>query len=847
MHLEALGDTAFPVINAFNDYGAIQYYYLGNADKRIELLERAAKAIEKMASMEGVAMGRLERDLQITFHNLAAVYAQLGDFEAAIRVYRRVIALKEQLPNPEPVYLAPSYAELGKVYVEMAQWDEAQRWYEKALNIIPKTDPAFVKRAPEYLHFLAKIQYALGNLDQALANIRFAKTLAPRALEAENEALTGAIFFQQEKINQAIPFFERALRMALEQPAGKQKLIAELYEQLANCNFKQGNFAAVIPRLNAGLVFLSGKEVPVDDLFFLPEKDAVHFPFEVIRLLERKVALLHTMSDTANLAEQQAIQDYSSRAYALALALCQAQIATFKKDDSKLFWVDKMSGLVHRQVALQAAIFQKNQNEKALAKAFEAAETLKAGVLREAVADARALSSISLPDNLEGRLGALKLSCAKLRRKLAASPGDSSLQQQLFVAERGLELANDSLFDLLKNSSIGLGIQAQHSLKDAQQLLDPGTQLIQYVRSEEQLVVFSIQKEKADLFVVNDIAGILENISLLHKQLKNPDIGNTASLSAACSGLYRQLLQPLGSLKPSLIIVPDGPLFQIPFAALINGETHALPLSEWPWLVKQHSIRYSASSAFLATDVRVDKQVKENWLGVAPVRFGNGLQPLPLSQGELEIVGKALGEKGHVLEGSSASKTAFMTALDDHQAIIHLSTHAASNGNYPENSWLAFAGEGDTARMYLDELYGLPLRTRLLVLSACETQAGKLSRGEGIMSLARAFRYAGAQAVMATLWPSDELASSLVMEQFYTRLAEGLPQDEALRLAQQHYLYEANLPEDKMHPAYWAPFVFTGDMNPLGLKPAIDWYWYPLCVLGFGLLAWLFYTKFKKR
>ncbi|MEZ4684518.1 MAG: CHAT domain-containing protein [Bacteroidia bacterium] len=828
-HLDQLGDTAFPVINAFNDYGAIQYYFLGNVNKRIELLERAAQTIEKMASMEGVSLGRLEQDLQITFHNLAAIYAQLGDYDEAIRVYRRVISLKEQLPAPEPAYLAPSYAELGKVYLEKGDWKQALIKFQQALDIIRRSAKPLPELEANYLYHIAQVYLKTDFPDKAQEHILLSKKLDPAAFSAENEVISGEIFLRQNKADEALSHFYAALEKALEKPAGKQKLIAEIYELMARGQLKKKEFSQAIRSLHAGLAFLAKEKKESDDLFYFPQKDAIDFPFEAIALLETK-ALIAKASVPAGLLSRAEMQAHNSKAFELALALCQEQIASFRADDSKLFWVEKMSGLVHQQVSLQVEMYEQGGEAEVLEKAFKAAGLLKAAVLREAIADARALNQIAVPNQLNNRIAALKFDCVKLERKLAAQPLDTAVQQQLHAAQRGLERANDSLFDLLKNSSIGAGLYQQPGLKDIQQSLDDSTQLIQYAWLDSQLVIFSIHRDSCSLFVSNEIPLLERHIRELSLQLARSHQSNNGSLAVAARGLYFRLLQPLGRLKPRLVIVPDGPLFELPFAALLTGDAQSHDFASWPWLVKKHAVSYSSSATLFLGKTNQSLTHFRKWMGLAPVRFGNGLASLPLSEQELAGVGKALGSKGTVLLNEQANKTAFLSAISHDFSLIHFSTHASSNGNFPKNSWLALAGEGDSARLFLDELYALPLKTQLVVLSACETQSGMVNSGEGIMSLARAFRYAGSEAVLATLWPSDELASRWLIEAFYQELARGLSKDEALRQAQLRYLSEAELPADKMHPAYWAPFVATGDMSPL--KTGGGWsYWWMLILL----------------
>ena len=101
----------------------------------------------------------------------------------------------------------------------------------------------------------------------------------------------------------------------------------------------------------------------------------------------------------------------------------------------------------------------------------------------------------------------------------------------------------------------------------------------------------------------------------------------------------------------------------------------------------------------------------------------------------------------------------------------------------------------------------------MAVLSACNTGYGKLIKGEGIMSLARAFSYAGCPSVVMSHWQVDDKSTSELMELFYKELSEGKAKDEALRLAKLEYLKHSNITTS--HPFYWSSFVVIGSTNPI--------------------------------
>jgi CHAT domain-containing protein len=148
--------------------------------------------------------------------------------------------------------------------------------------------------------------------------------------------------------------------------------------------------------------------------------------------------------------------------------------------------------------------------------------------------------------------------------------------------------------------------------------------------------------------------------------------------------------------------------------------------------------------------------------------------------------------------------------------ILHLATHGRADNRVGDYAFLAFSEIKDSIEnelLYVKDLYNLELNADLVVLSACETGIGKLQRGEGIISLARAFAYAGAKSIVTTLWEVNDKSTSELMRYFYRELKLGKDKDEALRLARQRYFDKA-APRG-LHPFFWAAFVPVGDMRPV--------------------------------
>jgi len=135
----------------------------------------------------------------------------------------------------------------------------------------------------------------------------------------------------------------------------------------------------------------------------------------------------------------------------------------------------------------------------------------------------------------------------------------------------------------------------------------------------------------------------------------------------------------------------------------------------------------------------------------------------------------------------------------------------------------------DEYKLYASDLYLHQLNADLAILNACETGTGELYKGEGVMSLSRAFTYAGCPSLMMSLWSIYEGSSANILEIFLKNLKKGNSKDVALRQAKLDYL--ANTSTIYSHPNYWAGLVLTGNTNAMEFKHPLNGFWWILTVL----------------
>jgi len=213
---------------------------------------------------------------------------------------------------------------------------------------------------------------------------------------------------------------------------------------------------------------------------------------------------------------------------------------------------------------------------------------------------------------------------------------------------------------------------------------------------------------------------------------------------------------------------------------------------------------------------------------------------LPWSRFEVSSIADNVGGSAYYEE--AANELAFKKEAGKY-GIIHIATHAFTDDESPSYSRLLFnngGGNDEDGVLYAYEIYSLRLNSELAVLSSCNTGMGKLIKGEGIFSLARAFMYAGVPSVIMSLWDVDDRSTAEIVVGFYKRLVNGESKADALRNVKLDYL--RNSDQLTANPVYWAGLVSIGDQLPVKMEPRDHSY---LLAIVTAVLVFLIYLSAK--
>ncbi len=774
-----------------------QLFQLGDVPASIEAYEAALHLHETYAFAEFDACEYL-------FKPLGSHYIRLGDNPRAQLLLLRAVA---ECPAEDGEVMGGLYNNLGLAYWNESDFAEAEKWFRRGLEL--KGVPPLQERM--LWHGLAQTLFDQGKLAQARRALQQAARPLPDAhADARYDELQARIWWLRARIGRAsgevptagcMQWLERSARLFQKvYPHSFHRTLGKVLVAQARLALESGQLdqaEALLLRVIEGLGDTQGHRSIIDNT--LAEAWDVLAAVWLARFRKKPDAA--TASQALEALQQAHHTDFELR-----------QMLRF--EGARLLQQTSWHERTARALELLAWLARHGQAEQAPWQAIEWMEQSRARVLADAVWTHQRSSQATSPEQ----------AWARLRRHLAyyeqQRKADPQHQERWLDRQRRTLAALDSLERMLPQLSKGmhpLGLDAEL----LQRHVGPEGGLCYYFWSEAQLFCAWYSPE-AGLHMATCPTDKLALLEPVVEAMRQP---GTPLPRHQLEALADLLLPPAVRHLDKLLVFPDGPLHFLPFSALLTDE-NGLP---------RMPVRYGFSLAVLELAAR--KTPTSGYLtGWAPfAKAGrDSLAPLPHTLSELE----ALPPQSQWWIGAAATRAAFrQTAPGAH--LIHLATHA-QGGTAPA---IAFADSS----LLMPELYRMELQAALVVLSACETLPGKEVKGEGVMGLARAFAYAGARGLVASLWQVDDARTAELWKAFYRHLERGLAPAPALWQAQRDFLSLPGRPDYQRHPWYWAGFVYLGPEqvhvgNPQshGLHP-----WWPLALAA--VILSLFFVCRKAR
>jgi len=401
-------------------------------------------------------------------------------------------------------------------------------------------------------------------------------------------------------------------------------------------------------------------------------------------------------------------------------------------------------------------------------------------------------------------------------------------------------------------------------MKEIPEITGRNYNYLNYVLSDSVLYIFIVNRRHQELLSIKTDSSFLKNLVDFRELLSGPSHSESVrtrfnKYQQIGNDLYKTLIEPLKKylINENLIISPDNILSYLPFETFLSGiyTGNEILYRKLDYMMNDYNISYVYSATFMKESVNRDLPERNTLIAFAPSypeglnidslinerQTDNVLRELPFALQEAEYVAD-IRDGQHYLN-HEASETLYKTEAANY-SIIHLAMHTVVNDQNPMNSALVFAQIKDSLNdgmLYTYEVYGIPLRAKMVVLSSCNTGSGTLSSGEGILSLARGFLYSGSQSVVMSLWKIEDRSGTDIIKMFYDNLGKGMSKSRALKKARHEYLRTAS--QLRSHPYFWSTLVVIGDNNPV----FFPWKIFAFCCLLLVIVAFLLFLYFRKR
>jgi len=758
----------------------------------------------------------------------------------AIAAQQEALELARQINDRETVAEAISQlyhlGALGTTYAnERAALDEAREHAVASGN--PRTIARVGIARARVLMVTGSLDEAIYELDEALTHARRA---GDAAVESELLALRTTTRVRQghlgDALNDAISSSEVAAKAGLREQTTARFVLAQTYGHLSQSDRAAELWTEVIDgyrKLGLARGVALALEARCHEWYFLGLDDRVledataaiaqltalgeHVP----PALYSRQGMSHARQGRSDLARYW----LQKAEHALPGAFDFEQIQTLQQLGTAYLMLNEPKAAASAfEHMLAAGRRRKSEEDEWKAQIGLGRAALLAGNAPEAVQHLEVAAS--LVERLRETVPAQEIRAAYLSRRVEAhewlvaalfaqstAPNDHFVRDALAVAERARVRA---LADLVAETRVsGRAAPAPRALSPEQiaSRLAPREAILEFLVGERDAFAWLITRDSISGYRLPASTEIDAAVRLMRALIASDDIDGLKTIGQRLS------VDLLGPLLPRLrefrrvVIVPDGPLQRLPFAAL------ALP-SRRGWLLQHVTISTAPSGTLLALLNRSPTETVRPLMALAAAnarpsvdneRDSEMVRPSALADAAREVRSAArlleVDEAEAVVD--HATERSLKQAERAWYRVIHIAAHTVVDEHLPTRSAvLLAAGDGDDGSLTTREISALGIDSNLVVLAACRTQLGRVLRGEGLLSLSRAFMESGAQAVLSSLWDVNDVETGALMRAFYAGLAGGLPPDDALRIAQLSLLRTGNT---LARPSAWAGFQLTGD------------------------------------
>ncbi|MBK9155382.1 MAG: CHAT domain-containing protein [Chloracidobacterium sp.] len=779
--------------------------------------------------------------------NLSVIYNNLGNYTAAIRAAEKRLSWVESVGDRDAmlsplINISNSYGRLGDHFRQIEIQTRALGLLKELSQSAPSTAPSV--RAAALLNGIANAYFSLGYEEQAVEHLTRAKKIRDDLKNPDFGILIslGNIFRRSGNYAQALQYYEAAFRgfegasnkggmASAVNSIGQVYLLQEKYSEALEFHSK-----ALKIRLESKLPTNPNKLRVAYDQFLLGDLSPALTTAEAIialpRLRDDDLGSSAAYSLAGRIYRSMGLLDKSESYLREAINIAEKRRSSLAGNENVVLPLDE--GPDEHYTALTDLLIERNRVDEALAiserlqllvlldilingkhditGSMTAEERSEERRLRDEIVSLNRQISVA---NRQGNVDAdaVKSLQAAIRKKRTQFEG---LQLQILAAHPELRVKRGEMKPVDGNGSGEL-------------LRDTKSAIVKLVVAKDRAFGFLVGKDAAGkpTIKVYPISVTLKELTTKIEKYRTTLAVGDLDFQKQSRELNELLLKPAESQlagKTNIIIVPDGPLWDLPFQALIDEKgkyliekaavSYAPSLTALREMQKKAKTRqHSADAELLAFgNPIVGKETKER---VQRVFMSEKLEPLPEAERLVKELGVMYGPKrSKIFVGPEAREETAKKESPNYR-IVQFATHGILNNVSPMYSHLVFAqnekNPNEDGLLEAWELKDLDLKADMIILSACDTARGRIANGEGIIGMTWASFIAGAPTTVATQWKVESSSTTELMLEFHRQLLakRKVSKAEALRRAS---LKVMKMPKYR-HPSYWAGFVIVGDAS----------------------------------
>ncbi|MBL0232644.1 MAG: CHAT domain-containing protein [Chitinophagaceae bacterium] len=760
-----------------------------------------------------------------------------NDLDSAMLFFNQAETLAKLLRKP-PADIQRLYNRLGVIYYETGNYRQAKIYFEMALSLTPATETSLIAN---YRINIASLLVKLDELDQArilyegllplkLYSNEIYHNLGIIRLKQNQPAIAKNYFRKVNYINDRKTidlYYNMAMTMAdlNEKDSTDRYLLAARSEVIKWYGNKKNTQLGLLLKFEGDQWMKHSKPekalASYQDALqqFIPgyndiSPESTPVNFEGVHSYINLFNTLVAKADAGKALYDQTKDEHylvsSLSSFRSAFRLADHVERTYNSDEARLF-LQKIKYAVHnRPIETGLHLFQLTRKKEYLEDVYNFDQQNKASVLSLNRWEKKLRSSNPSLNQLYRQEESLKSLITRFTIRLGL-PSDGAGQVYLIGVIRDKEIELNNVQEAIKKQAGATTVINSGqipSIHDLQGNLDNKTAILSYHLSETALVILLIEGNKFDYKYVPIDSGFLTELSSFQRNLNQVDNGSRYEGHGKALYLFNKLIRPVISelsQTKRLIIIPDDELSYLPFEALEDDHGN--------YLLQLFSVQYQYASSVIGIEKKGASL--NRIISFAPFASrsfkdssGKTISALPWSSTE------TINLDAELYADSLATKTRFLK-MAGHFPVIHLATHAAANNSDPMlSSILFYPGEKDHG-LTVREIYDLDLdSTNLIVLSACETADGKLEKGEGLLSLSRAFAYAGCPNIIASLWKAEDKTTAYISQRLYFYLSRDYKKDEALQMAKIDLINNKEIEGRFKSPRYWAHLMLVGEYEP---------------------------------